>query len=47
MGQLEQSRFKRMEHAPYSPDLAPYDFFLLGYMKEQLKGRSSAEEEEL
>jgi hypothetical protein len=34
MGQLEQSRSKRMEHPPYSPDLAPYDFLLLGYMKD-------------
>jgi histone-lysine N-methyltransferase SETMAR len=46
-GQLEQPGFKRMEHPPYSPDLAPCDFFLLGHMKEQLKGRSFAEEEEL
>jgi hypothetical protein len=29
------------------PDLAPCDFFLFGYMKEQLKGGSFAEEEEL
>jgi hypothetical protein len=25
-------------HPPYSPDLAPSDFFLLGYVKERLKG---------
>jgi hypothetical protein len=36
-----------MEHPPYSPDLAPRDFFLFGSMKEQLKGRSLTEEEEL
>jgi hypothetical protein len=35
-----------MEHPPYSPSLALGDFFLFGYMKEQLKGRSLAEEEE-
>jgi hypothetical protein len=47
MGQLEQSGFKRMEHPTYSPDLAPWDLFGFSYMKEQLKGRSFAEEEEL
>jgi hypothetical protein len=25
-------------HPPYSPDLAPSDFFLFGYVKERLKG---------
>jgi hypothetical protein len=25
-------------HPPYSPDLAPFDFFLFGYVKERLKG---------
>jgi hypothetical protein len=47
MGQLEQSGSKRIEHPPYGPDLAACDFFPFGYMKEQLKGRSFAEEEEL
>jgi hypothetical protein len=47
MGQLEQSRFKRMEHSTYSPGLALRDFFLFGCMKEQLKRRRFAEEEEL
>jgi histone-lysine N-methyltransferase SETMAR len=47
MEQLEQSGFKRMEHPPYSPDLAPCDFFLFGYTKELLKRRTFVEEEEL
>jgi hypothetical protein len=47
MVQLEQSRFKRMEHPPFGPDLAPCDFFPLWDMKQQLKGRSFAEKEEL
>jgi hypothetical protein len=25
-------------HPPYSPDLAPSNFFLFGYVKERLKG---------
>ena len=28
-------------HPPYSPDLAPYDFFLFPKMKMKLKGRRS------
>jgi hypothetical protein len=47
MGQLEHSGFKRREHPAYSLDLTLCDSFLFGYMKEQLKGRSFAEEEEL
>jgi hypothetical protein len=46
-GQLEQSGFIRMEHLSYSPDLAPCDFFLFGYVIEQLKRRRFVEEEKL
>jgi hypothetical protein len=28
-----------MEHPPYSPDLAPCDFFLFGYIKGKLVGK--------
>jgi hypothetical protein len=45
MEQLEHSGFKGMERPACSPDLVPYDFFLFGYMKEQLKERSFVEEE--
>jgi hypothetical protein len=44
MGQMGQSELKKMEHPACSPDLAPPDFFPFGYIKEQLKGRSLAEE---
>jgi hypothetical protein len=30
---------ERMPHPPYSPDLAPCDFFLFGYLKQELAGR--------
>lgn len=30
----------RIPHPPYSPDLAPSDFFLFGYIKNKLAGRS-------
>jgi hypothetical protein len=29
---------KQAPHRPYSPDLAPSDFFLLGYIKGKLMG---------
>jgi hypothetical protein len=29
---------KPAPHSPYSPDLAPSDFFLFGYVKEKLMG---------
>ena len=32
--------FKRAPHPPYSPDLAPSDFFLFGHVKGQLSGQS-------
>jgi hypothetical protein len=36
-----------MEHPAHNQDLIPCDFFLFGYMKEQLKITNFAEEEEL
>jgi hypothetical protein len=44
---LEQSEFKRMGDPFCTPDLATYEFFPFGYMKEHLKGKSLVEEEEL
>lgn len=37
----------RAPHPPYSPDLAPCDFFLFGYIKERLKGRSFNDADQL
>jgi len=31
--------FKRLDHPPYSPDLAPLDYHLFPGLKKQLKGR--------
>ena len=33
-----ENKFNIMPHPPYSPDLAPSDFFLFGYLKEKCKG---------
>jgi hypothetical protein len=36
---LEKDKMAVIPHPPYSPDLAPYDFFLLPKMKLKLKRR--------
>ena len=36
---MQQSTFKRAPHPLYSPDIAPSDFFLFGYVKGQLQDR--------
>ena len=33
-----------MEHLPYSPDLAPCDFWLFGYIKQQLVDATGPED---
>jgi len=32
-----------LPHPPYSPDLAPYDFHLIGPLKDALRGRRFAD----
>ena len=34
---LEELGIKRLPHPPYSPDLAPSDFFLFGHLKKFLR----------
>jgi histone-lysine N-methyltransferase SETMAR len=36
---LDEMGFQRLPHPPFSPDLAPSDFFLFGYMKFLLEGK--------
>ena len=38
---------KRPPQPPYSPDVAPSDFYLFGYLDEKLKGHSFNEPDEL
>ena len=45
--EIEKSVFKRAPHPPYSPDIAPSDFFLFGYVKDKLEGQSFTEREAL
>ena len=44
---MDISVFKRAPHPPYSPDLAPSDFFLFGYIKGKLNGHSYKTREQL
>ena len=47
MQEIKNSVFKRAPHPPYSPDIAPSDFFLFGYVKGALKGHSFKTRKEL
>jgi hypothetical protein len=38
---------KKTPHSPYSPDIAPSDFYLFGYVQRCLAGRSVVDGEEL
>ena len=44
---LEEQGLSTLPHPPYSPDLAPCDFWLLSTIKKELKGRRSESDEEL
>jgi transposase len=44
---LLNSSFVILPHPPYSPDLAPSDFFLFGYLKSKLRGFCAKTADEL
>jgi hypothetical protein len=44
---ISRHGMKRLPHPPYSPDLAPSDFFLFGYVKKKLMGKRAESESEL
>jgi len=43
----EALKLKQLPHPPYSPDLAPSDFFLFGTLKQRLKGMAFKDSQEL
>ena len=47
MTQIHELGFKRISHPPYSPDLAPCDFFLLPDLKTWLSGKRFSSNEEI
>jgi histone-lysine N-methyltransferase SETMAR len=44
---VQQLGFELLQHPPYSPDLAPSDYHIFGPLKEALRGRGFASDEEL
>ena len=44
---LKELGIKRLEHPQYSPDLAPSDFFLFGYLKKLLEGQEFTDAQQL
>jgi histone-lysine N-methyltransferase SETMAR len=44
---LETSCMERLPHPPYSPDIAPSDYFLFGCMKQRMKGLHATSRDEL
>lgn len=47
MAKLHELRYEIIEHAPYSPDLSPCDFFLFPQLKKNLAGRRFESNEEV
>ena len=45
--QLQMQGIETLPHSPYSPDIAPCDFWLFGILKSSLRGRSFDTDEEL
>jgi hypothetical protein len=39
-GQLTRPNIIRVSYPPYSPELSLYDFWLFGFLKESMKGKS-------
>jgi histone-lysine N-methyltransferase SETMAR len=44
---IRRCGFTQIEHPPYSPDLAPSDFFLFPNLKKSLRGRRFADDNEV
>jgi transposase len=44
---MEENNTKRALHPPFSPDLAPFDFLLFGYIKRTLQGIEFTEKDDL
>lgn len=44
---IRTSGFEELDHPPYSPDVAPSDFFLFSRLKKYLRGKKFSNDEEL
>lgn len=47
MAKINELKFELLPHAPYSPDLAPSDYFLFPNLKKWLGGKRFANNEEV
>lgn len=47
MAKIEELKFELVEHPPYSPDLAPSDFFLFPNLKKWLGGQRFTDNEDV
>ena len=45
--EIESLSLTRLKHQPHSPNLAPLDFFLFGYLKDSLNGSNFGDDDEL
>ena len=46
-GALRDHGFQQLPHPPYSPDMAPSDFYLFRHLKKSLRGRRFVDDDEL
>jgi len=44
---IRQCGFKQLNHPPYSPDLAPSDYFIFRVMKKFLRGKRFSSDQEV
>lgn len=47
MAAIQDAGFELLEHPPYSPDLAPSDFYLFPRLKEHLRGKKFLNDNEV
>ena len=44
---IHECKFEQLNHPPYSPDLAPSDYYLFRNLKSHLHGTRSRDDDEL
>ena len=44
---IRKCGFKQLNHPPYSPDLAPSDYFLFRHLKKHMRGNHYSSDEEM
>ncbi|GBP43002.1 Histone-lysine N-methyltransferase SETMAR [Eumeta japonica] len=44
---LKDTGFSEIDHPPYSPDLAPSDYFLFSNLKKELRGRRFVDDNQM